>query len=440
MATNTPHPSPLIDVDKLTVGMFVHLGLGWMSHPFPLSNFRITTPGQIATIRGLGVKQVRWNPAHSEASGEGGESAALLSLTETRVNAPAAPAAATAAPASPQAVAQRELRESLSAQRVALSLCERQFAEAASECKQLTHLVATQPVAAGEQAKALSRALVSKMMGAQDLCIRLLVDASGDRASAHALNVSVLALLMGHTLGWLDEDMLDLGVGSLLHDVGNLELPDWVRHRNEHFSAAEQKFYESHVAQGVALGKKMGISPGALLLIEQHHEFADGTGFPMRIGSDRTTAAARVVALINLYDNLCNPAIPAQAVTPHEALSQIFAQLKNKFDTAILSAFIKMMGVYPAGSVVQLTDDRFAMVVSVNASRSIRPRVLVHNPKVPRDEALILDLAQHGGLGIRRSIKPMALPSEALAYLSPRQRVAYYFEPGRDVAQSMELA
>jgi hypothetical protein len=99
-----------------------------------------------------------------------------------------------------------------------------------------------------------------------------------------------------------------------------------------------------------------------------------------------------------------------------------------------LGAFIKMMGVYPAGSVVQLTDDRFALVVGVNSSRTLRPRVLVHDPRVPRDEALIVDLEIVSGLGIRRSLKPLALPEAALGYLSPRPRVHYFFES----AQALE--
>ena len=127
----------------------------------------------------------------------------------------------------------------------------------------------------------------------------------------------------------------------------------------------------------------------------------------------------------------------AKAVTPHEALALLFAQSKAKFDTAILGAFIKMMGVYPAGSTVQLTDDRYAMVVGVNASRPLKPRVLVHDAAVPREEALVLDLESADGLGVRRSIKPMQLPPPALDYLSPRPRVAYFFEPARE-AEAVE--
>ena len=125
---------------------------------------------------------------------------------------------------------------------------------------------------------------------------------------------------------------------------------------------------------------------------------------------------------------LCNANVSAKALTPHEALSLLFAQGKTKFDTAILGGFIRMMGVYPAGSTVQLTDDRYAMVVAVNSTRPLKPSVLIHESKVPHDEAVILDLESAHGLGIRRSIKPAQLPAASLDYLAPRPRIAYFFE------------
>ena len=166
-----------------------------------------------------------------------------------------------------------------------------------------------------------------------------------------------------------------------------------------------------------------------MLVLAQHHEHADGSGFPLHLNTDRMTAGARIVSLVNRYDNLCNPHFAATALTPHQSLAQMFAQGKSKFDTAILGAFIRMMGVYPAGSTVQLTDDRYAMVVGVNSSRPLKPRVLVHERGVSRDEALIVDLESAQGLGILRSIKPLQLPVESREYLSPRPRVAYFFEP-----------
>jgi hypothetical protein len=72
--------------------------------------------------------------------------------------------------------------------------------------------------------------------------------------------------------------------------------------------------------------------------------------------------------------------------------------------------------------------------------RSLRPSVLIHDTKVPRREALIVDLAQRPQLSIRRSVKPLSLPAESMIYLSPRQRVAYFFESSRIPDPQMELA
>ncbi len=409
-----------IDVAALRVGMFVQLDLGWLSHPFPLSNFRISSEDQIATIRALGLKRVRWSSEQSDSGNAAAASAAAL------------PAAEAAPAESPEARARREHRERLRAERAALMQCERQFAEAARELKRAFDLVGAQPAEAGTHAAALAKGLADKMLGADELCIRLLSEAAGDKASTHALNVALVSMLMGRSFGLAEADMLDLGAGALMHDVGKLDLPDRVRHREDHFSAAEQRLYEEHVAFGIAQARKMSLTQGATLVVAQHHEHADGSGFPLKLGTDRMSPLARIVALVNRYDNLCNPHVIAHALTPHEALSTLFAQSKTKFDTAILGAFIKMMGVYPPGSAVQLTDDRYALVVSVNSSRPLKPRVLVHESGVPRDEALLLDLEHADGLGIRRSLRPQQLPATTLAYLAPRPRVAYFFEPVRD--------
>ncbi|HEV7912596.1 MAG TPA: HD domain-containing phosphohydrolase [Albitalea sp.] len=415
----------LIDVDALRIGMFVHLDLGWMSHPFPLSSFRIASQEQIGIIRSLGLKKLRWSPEQS-ALAEAEERAAA-SVTEPAAQ--PAPELAAPAPDMAQTAALRERREALAAQRAALALCERQFAEASGECSQLSELVLGQPDAARDKAHALSRTMVDKMVGDGELCIRLLTEAAGDKAAAHALNVTLISLLMGRSFGLRETDLLDLGIGALLHDMGKLELPARARHREDRFTAAESKHYEEHVAHGVALALKMGLTPGATLVIAQHHEHADGSGFPLKLGHERMTPAASIVALVNRYDNLCNPQNGASALTPHEALSLLFAQGKSRYDTAILGGFIKMMGVYPPGSVVQLTDDRFAIVVGVNSTRPLKPRVRVHDPREPAGDAPAIDLEHTPRLGIRRSIRPQALPRDAYTHLAPRQRVAYFFEP-----------
>lgn len=419
----TTTAASVIAVSDLRVGMYVHLDLGWMAHPFPLSSFRISSADEIRTIAGLGLKSVRWSPQRSELAAPPG------SLIDTR-----GPAAQAAGAADPAADARAIRRAELLAQRQAEAVCQRQHAEASRAWRECQDQALTDPRHAGRQTEALAQALLQKMLVDDDLCIRALAGSGADRGAGHALNVTVVAMLMGRQFGLGAEDMVDLGAGALMHDIGKVELPDRVRHSSPAFTAAENRIYREHVTHGVALARRMELSPGAQLVVAQHHEAADGSGFPLQLNLDRMSAAARIVALVNRYDNLCNPVTPGHALTPHEALSLLFAQGRDKFDATMLNAFIRMMGVYPPGSLVQLTDDRYARVMSVNSSRPLKPRVLVHDPKVDREDALYLDIELHPDLGIRRSLKAAQLPTAALDFLAPPQRVAYFFEPYRSGA------
>lgn len=506
-----------LDIEELQLGMFVHLDLGWWAHPFALSSFLLTSPDQLQTIRGLGLKKVRWSPDKSRLNAAAvpqspglddpastavvlAAAAAVVADAErtdadradaertdvdhtgvertdaertepvaaTAVEPPAVAAASAAPPsggatlandqaaandsampagsppppeasASPATGPQARLLVALAQQFEAQRLCEQQYREAGQGWHEVRRQVPKAPEQARLSSEGLTRALLDKLMVDREMCVRVISDSGGDRVASHALNVTVISLLMARVFGFGADDLLDLGMGALLHDIGKLDLPDRAHHADGSASHADQLAYRQHVALGVAHGQRMGLSEGALVVLSQHHEMADGSGFPARLNLDRMAIGARIVSLVNRYDNLCNPAKVANTLTPHEALSLIFAQSRTKFDATMLNAFIRMMGVYPPGSVVQLTDDRYALVVSCNSSRPLKPRVLVCDTKVPINEALLLNLDGQADLGIRRSLKPTQLPAAARDYLAPGQRMVYFFEPVMsDTAAALE--
>ena len=476
--------SVTVGIQELRVGMFVHLDLGWWAHPFALSSFLVTTPEQITTIRGLGLKKLRWSPDKSRLDDPSGDGSAVVDATvsgqaaadpgdntpdagaeaDPGADAVARPAAAdNGAAAEAEAAAQAEAtpviaagdpgtaagsaaaphtlrpRGALATQRAAQQLCEQQYSEAGCAWTEARRLVPRQPEQALAVTEGLTRALLDKLMVDREMCVRVLSDVGGDRVSGHALNVTVISLLMARVFGFPEPDLMDMGMGALLHDVGKLDLPDRVHFADTHLSPSEMRQYREHVALGVAHGRRMGLSEGAMTVLAQHHEMVDGSGFPGRLNVDRMSTAARIVSLVNRYDNLCNPPQASQSLTPHEALSLIFAQTRTKFDATMLNAFIRMMGVYPPGSVVQLTDDRYASVISVNSSRPLKPRVLVCDTRIPVDEATLLNLDGLADIGIRRSLKPTQLPAAVRDYLSPRPRMVYFFEPVQvDAADALE--
>ena len=419
-----------VDITQLRVGLFVELDVGWMSHPFPSGSFKISSQKQIDAIRGLGLARVRFVPAKSDPPDESASSSPQPG-TDASVSASAEAAVLVQERIQAEQLAQQMRRrraELVKAEHLSLTECERRFGESGRQFRKVIESVHSKPAEVAKQCQEMVTGFVGEMLSQGETAIRLLSETAGDKAALHPVNVMVVSMLLGKALGMQADELTDLGMAAFLHDIGKLELPDRVRLPEDNFSTAEYKLYQEHVVLGVKLAKPMGLSKGTLLAIAQHHELVDGSGFPARIKGDAMSLGAKVLALVNRYDNLCNPSRPGAAMTPHESLSLIFSQQKSRFDAAALSAFIRMMGVYPPGSVVQLVDERYASVVSVNSSRPLKPRVMVYEPGVPKHEAMILDLERVPNIGIRRSLKPATLPAPAMDYLAPRQRISYFFE------------
>jgi HD-GYP domain-containing protein (c-di-GMP phosphodiesterase class II) len=421
--------SQLIDVGQLRRGLFIQLDLGWMDHPFPRGSFKITSSDQIRTIRALGLSQVRYFPDRSdpeEPPSDFGREAGL-ERPSAFGDIPAQVPAQDRLQAEALALQQQRQRQ-LQAQQASLRQCEQRFGEAVQLYHRVLDDAGTRPVAMREQCEALVAACVAEILVDGEATIRLLSEGTGESQATHPVNTMVLALLLGRALGLPVHGLTDLGIAALLHDLGKQQLPAHARVRDERHGAADMALYQSHVQEGVKAGRRMGLSAWALQAIAQHHEMVDGSGFPAGMqGADMSTGG-KVLALVNRYDRLCNPPVTTQALTPHEALALTFARHKACFDGEVLGAFIRMMGVYPPGSVVQLANERFALVVAVNSTRPLKPRVLVHDPAVPVEQALVLDLESVPEQGIRRSLRPAQLPAAARAYLMPAARVRCYYE------------
>lgn len=442
----------LVDVDRLRPGMFIQLDLGWMEHPFPRSRFRLADDQQIDALRELGLRRVKVradlsDPRAFDVPAEAAtEAPHAADTTDTADAAHAIDAAApTAAAVAAVEVAQAALtlavrpaadaavlrRERLRAQHESLARSERLHAQASRAWQGITRDVLQHPTLARDTATGLASAMVTQLCEDDSTTIRMLSEAAGTTSSQHAINVTVLSLMLARSLGLDEAQLHSVALGALLHDIGKLLLPDHLRHLDSDSSALAGREQREHVSQGLRLGMSMGLDAATLQVIGQHHELRDGSGLPQGLRGDEIARPARIVTLVNLYDRLCNPrhkGVPLR--TPHEAQALLYAQRRNQLDTEVLTAFVKLLGVYPPGSVVQLSDERMAMVVSVHPMHPLRPSVLVYDPRVAPDDALLLHLVQETDLSVRRSLHPQHLPRAMLDYLSPRERVSYYFAHG----------
>ncbi len=407
-----------VSVDDLAPGVYVHLDMRWVEHGFSLNSFKIRNAGQIAQIKALGLKKIRIDPARS-------------------TNVPEAYAEPVAEEAPPEQQPARqeaarpvipERQEFINQQRAALDACERKFAEAATSLRSISANIHTRPQKAREDATGLVQGIVQTILRDKDVAIHLMNDkAGGEELYFHALNVSVLAMILAKELGLATEDIEQLGLGCLFHDVGKTQIPERVL-RIGNPTRAEMNLIQQHCAYGLAIGTKLGLSHQALEIVMQHHECQDGTGYPNRLIGDEIAPLARIAAIVNAYDNHCNPRDPAQALTPYEALSHMYAHERHRFDLNYLSVFVRCMGVYPPGTLVRLSDESIGLVVAANFGMPLRPKILIFDPSVPKHEATVLDLQKEPDLSVKDSLRPGEIGVEVYEYLSPRTHVTYFFE------------
>ncbi|BBP01190.1 HD-GYP domain-containing protein [Sulfuriferula nivalis] len=411
----------IINVSDLRIGHYVYLDLGWMQHPFPLNHFKIQSQAQINTIRTLGLAQVRYAPDYSD------EKIIATPISSSDITQPIPTL---------EELRIKQHQSILRAQRNQLLESDRRFNDAVLIYQKITQNIDKDAGLALQNAEKLINDMITDFLSHDDIAIRLLSENNAEQNTLHSLNVTILSMLLAKTSGLSMPQIAEVGIAGLLHDIGKIMLPYRVRSFNEQMTGAEKNLYESHVLLGVNIAKKMGCNSLIQLMIAQHHERDDGSGFPARLMDMSIPIPSQIVGLINAYDNLCNPANPSLAITPHEAISIVFAKMRNQFNQDTISRFVRMMGVYPPGSTVQLTDNRYAIVISVNSARPLKPNIIVYDRNIPVDDALILDLTTHPELNIQRSIKPIELPKAVYDYLSPRKRACYFFERGQIITST----
>lgn len=424
------HPSRVehyASPEQLCVGMYIYLDLPWFRHPFTLNSFKIASETQVSELRALEIPRYRYDPKRSECSLEGDFPVSVEELEEPSEQTAAGdddePARVAGGTNDPRIARVREYRR-------ATARTEKSFLKAAGLVRRLERHLLTSPAETLKEMEDLLGQMVNVFIDRPEVTLQVMGEnCGGEEAYHHSLNVSILCMMLVKGLALDREQARFLGMGALLHDIGLSAVPESILRKDAHeLSETERDVRATHVEHGVQMGRQLGLTPEVLSVIEQHHEMCDGSGYPCGLRLEQITPLSRVVSLVNFYDNLCNPMDFAHAVTPHEALSFIFARRKQQVDAMILQLMIRSLGVYPPGSIVRLSNDAIAMVISVNPNTTLRPWVMLYDAAVPRDEAPLLNLETETGLSISKAIRPARLPTSIYAYLSPRKRITYFFD------------
>ena len=423
---NSNAPEYRISVDQLRPGVFVRLiKTNWFDHPFLFSSFKIKDADQIALIRKLGIKEVICLP----------EKCDVLPLKPAEAGSTATPETAQEPPLSQQAIdhlweVKKERTRRLREKKERIARCEEEF----NSCIKAFNPILTGVLGGNfdsvEQAIAFVDRLSSYFLDDRESTLHLMnVVDQAETAYSHPMNVAVLSLMVGREAGLSPDEMTALGLGALFHDIGKARMSKKLQRRRDGLTKSEQELVDQHAQLGAAMFSSIDpFPPAAARIVAHHHERMDGSGGPEGLAGDAIDPLARIVAIADTYDNHTNHPDPKKSLTPYLALSYMFGQQKQFFDVEMLALFIRCLGVYPPGTVVELSNGAVGMVMAVNPKNQLNPSVVLYDEEVPKKEALIVELAEEEDLRVEKSIRLVHLDPKVLEYLSPRTRITYFLD------------
>jgi putative nucleotidyltransferase with HDIG domain len=356
-----------VQTKDLKVGMFVHdVGRRWIGHPWPRKSKLITSENDIKQLRRYGIREVTVDlnrnrrprtEAVEEIQEDGHETIEELPAVENE------PVELFEEP--PELITiEDEIPRAREVYFTALETA-REFTIAARAGRQVNVAKVRENI----------EELIDSAFRNRDAALALLkLKFYDEYIFTHSLNVAVLAIGMGFHMNLTRADILTLGMGAMLHDLGKTGVPLAILNKKGRLTDEEYNTIKGHPLIGARLLEKhQEVPPQTIDMTRHHHERIDGSGYPDGLSGDELNSMLTITSLSDVYDALSSDRIYHKGLLPHEALKTIFALRDKQFNRLWIERFVQCLGIYPAGTLIQLNSGEIGVVSSVNRSMLLRP-------------------------------------------------------------------
>ncbi|MEZ5571334.1 MAG: HD-GYP domain-containing protein [Halioglobus sp.] len=232
----------------------------------------------------------------------------------------------------------------------------------------------------------------------------------------HSLSAAMWSVSLGRQVGLPRRDLRSLAMGCMLMDIGKLRVDPKLLQAQRELSTEEAAEMAAHVGHGMEILLECGIlNQDVIDMVAHHHERYDGSGYPNGLKHDQIPPFARIAGIVDTYDALTSNRHYATAVSPSDAIKLLYESRDEDFQAELVESFIQAIGIYPAGTLVELSSGEVGVVVAEYRTRRLRPKVMVlldaNKNKLPRSK--LIDLQDYSGtsgasLSIKTSLEPEA--------------------------------
>ncbi len=219
-----------------------------------------------------------------------------------------------------------------------------------------------------------------------------------DQLLRRSLQAAVYLTVLGRYLGFPEKSLSELAAIGLLLDIGKIQIDARLLGKPGPFTAEEAKAARRHVDISLSLlGDADFLSENIKRAVAEHHEQINGDGYPLGLHGGELSAFGKMAAIVDAYVAMVNPRPYAATFAPHDAIKQLFAGANTRWFGPLVEEFVQSIGIYPIGSLVELTSGHIAIVIQHSRERRLEPKILIvtHSDKRRRFPPLQIDLLRH---------------------------------------------
>lgn len=221
--------------------------------------------------------------------------------------------------------------------------------------------------------------LLDEILSKKNIMINLVDIKSMDNYTyQHCVNVAVLSLILGVQLQLKKSELMDLCIGSLLHDIGKVFIPKEILNKPDSLTEKEFEIIKEHTTKGYDYLKgSLDMSSPSRIIVLHHHEKVNGSGYPEGRTGERISKLSKIVSIADVYDALTSDRPYRRALSPNEAVEYILGSGQTQFDYKMVKAFAEVIIPYPEGSLVKLSNGDIALVQKLYPNFPLRPEVKI---------------------------------------------------------------
>lgn len=356
-----------ISVQQLKLGMHIKEFCGsWMEHPFWRNGFVLTDEKDIASILASSISEV-WIDCGKGLDVEVGDAAVTEAESEAQVEAELETVALTRRNVAPVSTADELVR--------AARICQQSQRAVISMFEEARMGKAVDTGGAKKLVEEITDS-VSRNPGALISLARL--KTADDYTYMHSVAVCAMMVALAKQLGLDEQQTRQAGIAGLMHDLGKAAMPMDILNKPGKLTDAEFRIIKTHPEEGFRLLQSgTDVDPIVLDVCLHHHEKTDGSGYPEGLKDEDISLFAKMGAVCDVYDAITSNRPYKAGWDPAESLRRMAEWAKGHFDTKVFQAFVKSLGIYPIGSLVQLSSGRLGVVVDQTGKSLTTPTVKV---------------------------------------------------------------